>query len=460
VKKPSSWFDMSLLVLVAVAIGFWVANQLKTDRNAALTPDAPLVAKMPTLELPKEPFSEAEMAVYRQIILSYSTGDFVAAVKTVDGSLQDRKTSAEFRDWLVRQQPILLTNLAWVKIKSQDCDEAVKIFYRALAFTQVPEAQKGLGYCLRVIKNWPESASYLALYVLAKPSDIEGRLMYADTLESLGRYDEAVMILEGAAILSDVDAGLLVMAKERLTAMRAKAKSGSGQKTERSENFYVSYHEEAHDAILKRVLDILEAGVGEYSSLLGVTPPANPIEVILYRKEDFFDVVPGGPGWAEGVFDGRMRVPVSTEMLQDVEGRLAVVLRHELSHAILSDRAGGRAWPTWFDEGLAQYLSCRARACEAFRFPAKLSEFSSVMRLTNPFVTLDDVHAGSAYLHSLYLIQVLIRQKGEGALDFISNRVPAAGPLSSDFIAETSGWSSFEEMWKDAERRWKQRLAP
>ena len=75
-------------------------------------------------------------------------------------------------------------------------------------------------------------------------------------------------------------------------------------------------------------------------------------------------------------------------------------------------------------------------------------------------MTLDDVHAGSAYLHILYLLQGLIRQKGEGALDFISNRVPATGPLSSDFIAETSGWSSFEEMWKDAERRWKQRLAP
>ena len=459
-SKKSTWFDHALLLLITLAVIVGMVNHLKDKHDQPTQVTQPKLTDFPQLEPPQEPFSESEMALYRQIILNYSTGDFVAAVKTVDRLLQDKLTSAAFKQWLVRQQPVLLTNLGWIKIKTQDCDEAVKIFYRALASTQVPEAQKGLGYCLRVVKNWPEAASYLALYVLSKPSDIEGRLMYADTLESLGRFDEAVTILEGAAVLSNVDAGLLGMAKERLTAMRAKAKSGAGQKTERSENFFVSYHEESHDVILRRVLDILEAGVTEFSSLLGVTPPVNPIEVILYRKEDFFDVIPGGPGWAEGVFDGRMRVPVSMEMLYDVEGRLAIILRHELSHAILSNRAGGRAWPTWFDEGLAQYLACRSRPCETFRFPAKLSEFSPVNRLTNPFVTLDDVHAGSAYLHSLYLVQGLIRQKGEGALDFISNRLPSSGPISSDFIAESSGWSSFDEMWTETAKRWQQRLAP
>lgn len=143
--------------------------------------------------------------------------------------------------------------------------------------------------------------------------------------------------------------------------MKAKAKSGAGQKTERSEHFFVSYREDDHDAILRSVLEILEAGLAEYSELLGIAPPSTAIEVILYRKEEFLDVIPGGPGWAEGVFDGRMRVPVARDMLVDVNGRLATVLRHELSHAMMSFRSGARAWPTWFDEGLAQYLACRGR---------------------------------------------------------------------------------------------------
>ena len=459
-NKSNSYFNIALLLIALVSLlaWNWARESRMNDKHKPI--EIPKIESPQVLETPKEPFSESEMITYRQILVSYSTGDFSSASLMVEKTLLDKSISDGFREWLLRQQPILLTSLAWSKIKTQDCDDAIKIFYRALSLFQVPEAQKGLGYCLRVIKNWPEAASYLALYVLSKPSDIEGRLIYADTLESLGRFDDAVVILEGATQQQGVDSKLLEMAAERLTAMRAKAKSGAGQKTERSENFFVSYHEEAHDGILRQVLDILEAAMNEYSGLLGVTPPQNPVEVILYRKEDFLDVVPGGPGWAEGVFDGRMRVPVSAEMLTDVEGRLAIVLRHELSHAVLSNRGRGRAWPTWFDEGLAQYLACRSRACEGFRFPAKISEFSPSEKLIRPFVTLDDVQAGSAYLHSLYLVRVIVRSRGEDVLDFISNRIPPSGAISSDFVAEAAGWSSFDELWSDAARRWQSHMQP
>ncbi len=459
-RVSSAAINLTLLLLAMGATVAWLRDQSNRKTSEPNEVPAPTVKSSPVLEAPKEPFDEVEMVQYRQIIVSHSTGDFSGAVSLMDRLLDNHKISENFREWLIRQKPILLTSLAWTKIKSQDCDDAVKIFYRALAISPVIEAQKGIGYCLRVMKNWPEAASYLALYVLAKPADVEGRLMYADTLESLGRYDEAVSILEGAPTLADATSEMKELAKQRLTAMRAKAKSGAGQKTERSENFFVSYHEDSHDGILKQVLEILEAGMSEYSSLLGVTPPANPIEVILYRKEDFVDVIPGGPGWAEGAFDGRMRVPVSPDMLGDVNGRLAIILRHELSHAVLSNRSGGRPWPTWFDEGLAQYLACRGRTCESFKFPAKLSSFSTVARLTHPFVTLDDIDASTAYLHSLYIVQGIFRSKGDAWLDLLSSRLPVNGPVTSDFIAETLGWSSFDELWGLAGERWSQKLQP
>lgn len=459
-RSASPILKVCLFIFALTLIFMWILRK-PSPRDAIVNYSSKQASKSnsPELEAPKEPFIEAEMSHYRQILVSYSTGDFERALSLTEASLANTNTSENFRDWLIRQKPVLLTSVGWTKIKGDACDDAVKIFYKAIALSQVPEAQKGLGYCLRVYKNWPEAASYLALYVLARPSDIEGRLMYADTLESLGRYDDAVIVLEAASTL-EVEAELREMAKQRLIAMKAKAKSGVGQKTERSENFFVSYHEETHDVILRQVLDILEGGVSEYTSLLGVAPPANPIEVILYRKEDFYDVVPGGPGWAEGVFDGRMRVPVSTEMLSHVDDRLAVILRHELSHAILSNRSGGRVWPTWFDEGLAQYLACRGRSCEVFRFPAKPSIFSEIQRLNSPFVTLDDVHASSAYLHSLYLVRVLIRLKGESSLDFMLSRLPSAGAVTSDFIAESAGWTSFTEMWNDISQRWQKRFLP
>ncbi len=444
-----------LLVVLAGAVVFLVDDHFDSEKIKNGKLQTALIAEVPQpLEVPKEPFSDLELASYRRIVMAYSTGDFAGALSLSSQLLESTATSEPFRDWLSRQWPVLMTSQGWMKIKSQDCDEAIKIFYKVLGVAQIPEAQKGLGFCLRVSKNWPEAASYLATYILAKPSDIEGRLIYADTLESLGRFEDAVTILEGAGVQEVQDQALADLAKQRLQGMRAKAKSGANQKTERSEHFYVSYREEDHDAILRSVLDILEAAVNEYSELLGIAPPSMPVEVILYRKDEFRDVIPGGPGWAEGVFDGRMRIPVAPHMVGDVNGALATVLRHELSHAMLSFRSGGRAWPTWFDEGAAQYLSCRQRECERFRFPPTPGIFSAIHVLRQPFVTLDSVEAGRAYLHSLYLVRGIIRKKGEAGFGDISSRVPAVGVLDSDFIAMVSGWDSFTRLWEDVNSWW------
>lgn len=454
--NKSTFVNTTLLTIVLAGVVFFLLDPNSRD-DAGRNQKAKVLKSepAPALEQPKDPFADQEMAMYRRIVAGYTTGDFAGALNLANQALSADMTSPAFREWLTRQWPALMTSHGWMKIKTQDCDEAIKIFYKVLASSQLPEAQKGLGFCLRVTKNWPEAASYLATYILAKPSDIEGRLIYADTLESLGRFDEAVTILEGAVAQTDQDPAAVEMAKQRLQAMKAKAKEGAKQKTERSEHFFVSYREEDHEGILRPVLDILEAAVAEYSEILGIAPPGTPVEVILYRKEDFQNVIPGGPGWAEGVFDGRMRVPVAGHMISNVNGTLATVLRHELSHAMLSFRSGGRGWPTWFDEGLAQYLSCRKRDCDQFRFPPRSGVFSNESVLTQPFVTLDGIEAGRAYLHSLYLVRGMVRSKGEAVLGDISARVPPTGTLTSDFIATVAGRDSFSELWRDAELWWK-----
>jgi tetratricopeptide (TPR) repeat protein len=463
VKKVSR-VNLPNLILLLVALFsfcFWIwEREFAHKQEPIAKPIVVLKTQVAApLETPKEPFSSQEMVVYQHILVSYSTGNFLGAQNQVQQALLVAGYSDNFRSWLTHQLPVLMTSVGWMKIRTQDCDEAVKIFYKVLALMPVPEAQKGLGYCLRIAKSWPEAAGYLASYIMAKSSDVEGRLIYADTLESLGRFDDAVTILEGAVVLDGLDASVKTMANERLASMRAKSKSSARQKTERSDHFFVTYREDDHEAILQDVLDILENGVEEYSELLGMAPPNLPIEVILYRKEDFIEVFAGGPAWAEGLFDGRLRVPVSSDMLRDVKGRLETVLRHELAHAMLSFRSGGRAWPTWFDEGLAQYLSCRKRPCGRFEFPATPGIMSTKEVLTQPFIVLDSIEAGRAYLHSLYFVRALVRAKGEPILDFISNKVPAAGALTSDFIAESSGWDSYAGMYSDVFLWWGKREA-
>jgi tetratricopeptide (TPR) repeat protein len=456
-KTPTTnLINLTLLSVAFLGLATWIWElEFSTKSSSISTPVVVLSAQVPApLELPKDPFSQQEMAVYQNILVAFSTGDFAGAQKQIEQALTITTYAENFRVWLAAQLPLIMTSVGWMKIKTQDCDVAVKIFYRVLALAPVPEAQKGLGYCLRVTKSWPEAAGYLTLYIMAKPGDVEGRLIYADTLESLGRFDDAVAILEGANVLQGPDEATKVIVNERLTSMRAKLKSNVQQKTERSEHFFVSYREQDHETILQEVLEILENAVDEYSELLGIAPPTMPIEVILYRKEDFIEVFAGGPAWAEGLFDGRLRVPVSADMLLDVKGKLGTILRHELSHAMLMFRSTGRTWPTWFDEGVAQYLSCRKRACDHFEFSATPGTFNSIDVLTHPFVSLDAIEASRAYLQSLYFTRALIRSKGEPILDFISSKIPAAGPLTSDFIAINSGWDSFADMYSDVKGWW------
>ncbi len=457
-KKPSGGLYAWLFLALGATFA-WMCQQASADKKtAAKKRDLRPVASAPlALDAPREPFPESDMVVYRHVLVAYTTGDYDTAMSLAQRALDDTKTGDVFRSWLTRQIPVLMTSQGWMLIKTQDCDQAVKIFYRVLGQVQIPEAQKGLGFCLRVAKSWPEAASYLATYILAKPEDVEGRLIYADTLESLGRFDEAVAVLEGASVLTGLEPAAIEDIQQRLTAMRAKAKSGIGQKTERSEHFFVSYREEDHESILRTVLDILESALVEYGEVLGFAPPAMAMEVILYRKDEFFDVVPGGPGWSEGVFDGRMRVPVATDMVGDVNGRLATVLRHELSHALLSHRSAGRQWPTWFDEGLAQFLSCRGRDCGRWSYPATPGTFSDASLLIAPFVTLNTIEAGRAYLHSLFLMRVMLRTKGDSILEFLLSRVPQTGSLSSEYIAQSAGWDGFAALYKDAVALWNDR---
>lgn len=456
-NAPTNALNVALLLVAFVGIAAWIWQQnfaakvFSSPKPAVISP-----AAIP-LELPKEPFSPDEMAVYQSILVSSSTGDFVGTQKKIERQLTITTNSVPFLEWLTAQLPLALTSVAWLKIKTQDCDDAVKIFYRVLSLAAIPEAQKGLGHCLRITKNWPEAAGYLTLYILAKPEDVEGRLIYADTLESLGRYDEAVATLEGALAKAGIEQETNDVITERLNTMRAKSKTSLRQKTERSEHFFVSYREQEHEGILQEVLDILEEAVEEYSELLGIATPGVPIEVILYRKEDFMEVFSGGPAWVEGLFDGRLRVPVSAEMLGDVKGKLGTILRHELSHAMLSQRSSGRSWPIWFDEGLAQYLSCRKRACDGFTFSATPGQYSPITVLTQPFVTLDTIEARRAYLHSLYMLRSLVRSKGEPIIDFISSKIPTTGPLTSDFIAINAGWDSFSDMHADVLSWWNKR---
>lgn len=189
------------------------------------------------------------------------------------------------------------------------------------------------------------------------------------------------------------------------------AKAERDQKVEQgfqqgaTSHFMLHYEGGAMPGLAQDVLGTLEEDFESIEETLGYTPPA-PITVILYTRRQFHDVT-RAPNWADGLNDGRIRVPV--QGLARVTPELAHVLKHELTHSFINQMTQNRA-PTWLQEGLAQWvegLRCQkdARVLVALydhkRFPP-------LAKMERSWMGLDTNAAVMAYSWSLATVEAII----------------------------------------------------
>jgi hypothetical protein len=133
-------------------------------------------------------------------------------------------------------------------------------------------------------------------------------------------------------------------------------------KENESTHFKLRYSGAAAPALARDVLRTLERHFSAIESELNFTPP-EPIGVILYTQDAFSDIT-RAPSWAGALNDGRIRVPV--QGLASVDSELSRVLKHELTHSFVAQKAKSACMglaascairaPTWIQEGLAQWM--------------------------------------------------------------------------------------------------------
>jgi tetratricopeptide (TPR) repeat protein len=116
-------------------------------------------------------------------------------------------------------------------------------------------------------------------------------------------------------------------------------------------HFILHYEGGTRPGLAQQVLGTLDEDFATIETTLGYTPP-EPIAVILYTNRQFHDVT-RAPSWADGLNDGRIRVPV--QGLDQMTPELSRVLKHELTHSFIAQMSEHRA-PTWLQEGLAQWM--------------------------------------------------------------------------------------------------------
>jgi hypothetical protein len=80
--------------------------------------------------------------------------------------------------------------------------------------------------------------------------------------------------------------------------------------------------------------------------------------VVLVYSEEAFKQVRQGPDWIAGLYDGKIRVPVSRN--PTAQASLNSTLIHEYTHAIIHDITQNQC-PVWLNEGLAEFEEARTR---------------------------------------------------------------------------------------------------
>lgn len=144
---------------------------------------------------------------------------------------------------------------------------------------------------------------------------------------------------------------------------------------------------------------MLEEAQRELDAAFGISHQ-EPVTVVLSSGEAF-RATANAPHWASGIYDGKVRIPVSPDLPKE---HLRRYLWHELTHAYVAVASGSRC-PTWLNEGLAQYFEgerISARRHELFLTAARGRYLAPFAELEQAFVSIGEADlARLAYDQSL-----------------------------------------------------------
>ncbi len=188
-----------------------------------------------------------------------------------------------------------------------------------------------------------------------------------------------------------------------------------------SSSVLLVYDGQRVEAGLERILlSALERAYADLVRDFG-SGPVEKVVVIVYAERDFLAAT-HAPSWANGLFDGKVRVPARG--ITGVTPELLSVLRHEMAHSFMHFRSKGRA-PTWLQEGIAQLEEGKTSAPFAPTLSGAYAASGtfSLSALEGGFTGLSSSQARSGYAVSLAAAEMLRDTRGFGALAHFLDRL-------------------------------------
>lgn len=200
--------------------------------------------------------------------------------------------------------------------------------------------------------------------------------------------------------------------KSKLEKLRSETQVEKKLSTYKEEHFLIKYHNQDKSMEGFELRELLRETYRNISRDFAYYFK-NQLVVILYDEEDF-RAISNAPHWAGGVYDGKVRMPVSRKGFAETD--LKAVTAHEVTHAFVAQMSVQRA-PAWLNEGLAQYQENKSRPLDMLVFDAAIKTktllpLDQIMNERSLESRTDPLWINLFYRQSFHLTNYLVKRYG------------------------------------------------
>jgi len=438
-----------VIVLAIVATGAGLTEGLRWQANHRPAERVPSPAPAPSgflaparTVLPELSASVSDTSARRDVARLNSEGMALYEIGRFGDALAkfEEATATGATDQAI-QRNLALTKarLAWVRLERGEPDEAVRTFEDANRLQPRDGAVLlGLGAAHLYRGDEREAEVLLQRAIEADPAQVLALKLLGELAYRRDDLQAARLRFASALRLDPSDAAV----RERLDLILAEAGAQKEARRLESRHFTVRFEGEQGTAPARAVLARLESARQEIGRRWGVYPDRK-IPVVLSAGGSFHEHAQA-PDWAQGLFDGKIRLPAEGAMRDRTA--LDRVLRHEYTHALVHERTHGRA-PTWLSEGLA--IACEGRATDRERQIVRSSNHLIPIReLHGSFLTLPRTEVPLAYAESAAAVEYLLQRHGETAVRTLLTRVGEVKDFAAAFEDATGAtYTEFQADW-------------
>jgi hypothetical protein len=331
------------------------------------------------------------------------------------------------------------TDAGWQALRAGQAEEAARDFDEALRLdARSPLAMLGAGVSAHLRGKTDDARQDLVGALRLQPSLTAASILLGEILYRQADLQGAIGVYEQALVSAPSDPQLT----SKLEAWRREAAVHDSFSQRIASHFTIMFEGPQDSSLASRVADMLENAYWRIGGALGAYP-RDVVPVILYSKEQFRDVTQS-PGWAGGLYDGRIRVPVAGKI---DEKDLDRVLSHELTHAIVYGLAP-RGVPQWLNEGLAVLFERGSASID--RAPLNDAPMIPLPRLERSFQGLSSADARVAYVESALATQKVMDLGGPTTVYNLLTNIGNGMTFDTAFErAALISYAEFLKTWAD-----------